>query len=421
MDEDPRGVDSLHPSENMGPVGLSRGAAQSSVPGPQLPNDNAMDTGGMGVIEADHDENAMEEDVSVIVPPPASESVIIDEPSKSAMQDDGPPLRRMSSDYTDEEGDAALDKALEAIDVPPVQQQVQVEETPDPARTNLRNSSGLGRSGRVSEGVTRARFVRAAVQAAAQAAEGDRRWGQGKVDDDVEQQRIQARRDRNRKFQAKKRKMHKEIVETLTAEAARYEQENARLGREIIALERKIEALRSGVSGSDEGAAAEALIRVAETRVLTGGGTLGMPPPTPEVAAVLSSAREQTQMMDAMAAAQLSHSVTAHPQAMQGGNVMYPGHGVYYMPAYPYSPMMAPGMLAAPPGHVAFPGGAMQISGFPPQYGVPVSAVHGAQWATAGVDARASATQNHAAWRHHQQMMVTQPGAFLNSQPKEEQ
>eukprot|EP00038_Savillea_parva_P005607 m.159270 g.159270 ORF g.159270 m.159270 type:complete len:496 (-) comp11765_c0_seq1:222-1709(-) len=136
----------------------------------------------------------------------------------------------------------------------------------------------------------------------------------------IEQQRIQARRDRNRKFQAKKRKMHKEIVEALTLEVAHYEADNARLGREIVQLERKIEALRGGVvmSGSDEGAAAEALIRVAETAVsvsAAGGGGGGataptMPPHGPTTA-------PRTMHSASTVAAATHHQMQSGPQQSQ--------------------------------------------------------------------------------------------------------
>eukprot|EP00035_Acanthoeca_spectabilis_P014627 m.281882 g.281882 ORF g.281882 m.281882 type:complete len:691 (+) comp16181_c0_seq1:2882-4954(+) len=262
--------------------------------GPQLPEGGGQGEVAMGRVNSD--DNAMDEDPQARRGPPPTERLTFASLHNASSQQERPP-RRMSSDYSLEDdkleegeeedggqrGDEGEDPEAAAVDHA-------AAAAPHPSSLH-HSPSSVARMRGMSEGIARARYVRAAVQAA----DSDRPWpSPEKMDDEIEQQRIQARRDRNRKFQAKKRKMHKEIVETLTAEAARYEAENARLGREIVTLERKIEALRSGAA---KGGAAEALMRVAETRHMMGGST-SLPPTDAEVAAAIA-ARGHSQMREA--------------------------------------------------------------------------------------------------------------------------
>eukprot|EP00035_Acanthoeca_spectabilis_P014629 m.281909 g.281909 ORF g.281909 m.281909 type:complete len:432 (+) comp16181_c0_seq4:2882-4177(+) len=351
--------------------------------GPQLPEGGGQGEVAMGRVNSD--DNAMDEDPQARRGPPPTERLTFASLHNASSQQERPP-RRMSSDYSLEDdkleegeeedggqrGDEGEDPEAAAVDHA-------AAAAPHPSSLH-HSPSSVARMRGMSEGIARARYVRAAVQAA----DSDRPWpSPEKMDDEIEQQRIQARRDRNRKFQAKKRKMHKEIVETLTAEAARYEAENARLGREIVTLERKIEALRSGAA---KGGAAEALMRVAETRHMMGGST-SLPPTDAEVAAAIA-ARGHSQMREAGltpgSTGPMGGGMQGMTQAPTAVHPMYPGQPMYYMPGYGYPPgamMMPPGMVPAMTPPVAYGAMPPQIPGqMPPtqmQYpGMPMTMGH---------------------------------------------
>jgi len=360
---------------------------------------------------------------------------------------EGPPPRRASSDtsmmsdtemgdYGDADGPSPPAAAAAAAQISP---------PPDPPRLSVKRSRPEELAGDVhpafDDGTDKDDGRRGGMEDAGASA------------DALEQQRIQARRDRNRKFQAKKRRMHKEIVENLTAEAARYELENAQLGRQIVALERKIDSLRSGVTDSDEGVAAEALIQVGESPMTTPAGSAGtlqagsVTEANPiasnsQAARVISVARESQRLHErAMADARIAATESRVPgvpgvpgvpamptmvqtpagPAMMPPQFMYPGHpgmAYYQVPAYhyPQGAMMTPaGMMTSQPAMMpAYHPGAMQMAvqgyGPPGSFMVPGGATPAGRWpattaaaavAQAAVHSAGSSQSTGASWPTH--------------------
>eukprot|EP00035_Acanthoeca_spectabilis_P014633 m.281949 g.281949 ORF g.281949 m.281949 type:complete len:263 (+) comp16181_c0_seq8:2882-3670(+) len=163
--------------------------------GPQLPEGGGQGEVAMGRVNSD--DNAMDEDPQARRGPPPTERLTFASLHNASSQQERPP-RRMSSDYSLEDdkleegeeedggqrGDEGEDPEAAAVDHA-------AAAAPHPSSLH-HSPSSVARMRGMSEGIARARYVRAAVQAA----DSDRPWpSPEKMDDEIEQQRIQVTRE----------------------------------------------------------------------------------------------------------------------------------------------------------------------------------------------------------------------------------